>query len=850
VTEPLVSALVSTYGSAHYLRGCLDDLLAQTLADQLEIIVVDAGSPDGEQAIVREYQDRFPRLHYLRTAQRECSSTSLNRATALARGRYLTTANTDDRHHPDFLRRMTAVLEQRPQYGLVYADSLLSPRDNETWAAHSAARQYAWPDYTHTTALSCCLFGAQPVWRRSVHDTVGLWDPSIRRANDQDMFLRIALRFGAVHLPEPLGLFRQRSDSNSGQMHQADTVREVMAVLRQYRSQTALPVLFPGLQDHGDPLAWAAAWLELGNLCALGPYTDAALALQCYQRALALPVPIAAQQPLQQAYANNTGCLLAAAGELAAAQRALVLGGQEGRRNQASLAAAGVRRLLLRQLAFASLPHAVVQRSRQATSVRVDTAGQVHDLPPRQQLPWDVYDGPNGVPWPRQDHSIASNAVVIPSPAATRRRILLVMYGWDDSGGGTMLPRAYAESLAATGVEVAVFYAMARPEPGLPPYTLQRRQHGAVSVYGLCNRNSRFLDLQDPAREVDDPPARAAFETVLDEFAPDLVHFWNLHSLGMSLPAACKQRGLPTVLSSNNYWTICPRLYLIDERLQRCSGSSKDGRKCAACLGDASAAAAHAERKLAGQRMLREQIDLHLAVSNRVRDLYLANGDDPVHLRVLRQEPPSVAAIWQQTGSQRAVVTSLQRPLRVGYLGSVLPHKGVHVLVEAMQQLPAEAAVCVVLGDVDASYLHYLRQLDRGRRVHFQGRYAQAQMADLLRCLDVVVVPSVWDDCAPFVVAEALAARCPVVGSALGGIPDFVQPDKNGLLVPPGNASALAAALGEFTRDRSLLGRLQRGIEPPRGLVEFTASLVGVYEELLAGREDAVALAGAVHGGR
>ncbi|MBM4063765.1 MAG: glycosyltransferase family 2 protein, partial [Planctomycetes bacterium] len=223
MTEVLLSALVSTYASERHLRGCLDSLLAQTLGDRLEIVVVDACSPEGEGAIVREYQQRHANLRYVRTEVRENSSRSFARATAMATGRYLTTANADDRHRADFAERMVAVLEQHPEFGIAYADSLITERANETFASNTAERRYAWPDYTATTALSCCLFGAQPVWRRSVHDSVGTWDPACNHANDQDMFLRIALRCGAVHVRETLGLFLRRPDSVSGAHHRRQT---------------------------------------------------------------------------------------------------------------------------------------------------------------------------------------------------------------------------------------------------------------------------------------------------------------------------------------------------------------------------------------------------------------------------------------------------------------------------------------------------------------------------------------------------------------------------------------------------------------------------------------------------
>ena len=403
MNAPLLTAMVSTYASERYLRGCLDDLLAQTLGDRLEIVVVDAASPEREGELVRAYQHRHRNLRYVRCAQRESTSAAFDRATAMARGRYLTNANADDRHHPEFAERMVAVLEQCPQFGIAYADSGINTVDNETWHDTTAAQRFAWPHYTPATALSCCLFGPHPVWRANVHATVGGWSEQFRIANDQDLFLRIARAHGAVHVDEVLGLFLQRPDSNAGSSKRAEVLAEGCAVMRRYRTAWPIDAVVPGALD-GGPEAAAAAWFELGNLAALSPYTDAELALQCYQRALALPLAGDVAHAARGAFANNSACVLACAGSLPAAQRALALvpTGALREHNALRLAAAGSGVLpRLQELRFAELAHPVVDQSRRSRGVTVDRGGRVQWTTERRQLPWDVFVGPNGVPWRR-----------------------------------------------------------------------------------------------------------------------------------------------------------------------------------------------------------------------------------------------------------------------------------------------------------------------------------------------------------------------------------------------------------------------------------------------------------------
>ena len=158
---PLVSAIVSAYNCERFMRGCLEDLTGQTLfaSGQLEIIVVDTASPQNERAIVQEFQKNFPNIIYLRTEQRETIYAAWNRGVQAARGRYLTSANSDDRHRPDGLAVMAAYLEEHPEIALVYANQLVSEVPNETFAQTQATSRWDWPQYSYAELERRCIVG-------------------------------------------------------------------------------------------------------------------------------------------------------------------------------------------------------------------------------------------------------------------------------------------------------------------------------------------------------------------------------------------------------------------------------------------------------------------------------------------------------------------------------------------------------------------------------------------------------------------------------------------------------------------------------------------------------------------
>jgi len=133
--EPVVriSAIVSTFNAGRFIEGCLADLEGQTIADKIEIIVVDSASEQAEGAIVRRWQERCANIRYTRTDSRETVYAAWNRGIRMARGIYITNANADDRHRVTAFERMSRVLDMRPDVALVYADVVETATENETF---------------------------------------------------------------------------------------------------------------------------------------------------------------------------------------------------------------------------------------------------------------------------------------------------------------------------------------------------------------------------------------------------------------------------------------------------------------------------------------------------------------------------------------------------------------------------------------------------------------------------------------------------------------------------------------------------------------------------------------------
>jgi glycosyltransferase involved in cell wall biosynthesis len=171
------------------------------------------------------------------------------------------------------------------------------------------------------------------------------------------------------------------------------------------------------------------------------------------------------------------------------------------------------------------------------------------------------------------------------------------------------------------------------------------------------------------------------------------------------------------------------------------------------------------------------------------------------------------------------------------------PDKGITVLLQAMAKLtgPPAPLACqlLIVGEGPArSQLHDLGQrLGILSRVVFTGM--RRDIADLLPLLDVFVMPSLSEGFG-IAIVEAMAAGRPVVASAVGGIPEIVQHEETGLLVPPGDPVALAAALRDLlTRpDRArALGACGQQRARERFSIEVAVKRhEDLYEKLMAKR--------------
>jgi glycosyltransferase involved in cell wall biosynthesis len=333
--------------------------------------------------------------------------------------------------------------------------------------------------------------------------------------------------------------------------------------------------------------------------------------------------------------------------------------------------------------------------------------------------------------------------------------------------------------------------------------------------------------------------AEAAFAGFLHDFDPDIVHVHHLFKLSASFIRTAQRCGIPVVVTLHDYWFICDTAQLLYGGRTPCPGPH-GGWACAACLRSELApgwqrvlAPCAAPLYLYRTRFLRKALqraDAVIAPSQYVRTRMRQAGVRLPRCQVL---PHGTDDSWLACYRPQPA----QGKLRVGYLGTLAPAKGVDLLVDALLRLPPGRAELHIWGCGAPEYEGTLRARAADAAVTFHGPYARHDLGDVLGGLDLVVVPSVWPENAPLTVQEAHLARVPVLAAASGGLPEWVRHEVDGLLFPAGDVDALATALRRTLAEPALLAAWAAAISPPKTMGVYATEVEDIYRQLLAEAE-------------
>lgn len=201
-----VSVVIPLYNAREVIRETIESVLAQSWKDY-DIVVVDDGSTDGSGAIVREFEGR---IRYVRQ-ENSGVARARNRGIAESTGGYIALLDHDDLWHPTKLEKQVAVLDRRPEVGMVITDVVHIDRDGKPMDVIGAGYNPS-ETFARLFVRGYVPTPSAAMIRRSVLQTVGGFDERFHSAglDDHELWTRIAAQYDIANIAEPLTSHRHR----------------------------------------------------------------------------------------------------------------------------------------------------------------------------------------------------------------------------------------------------------------------------------------------------------------------------------------------------------------------------------------------------------------------------------------------------------------------------------------------------------------------------------------------------------------------------------------------------------------------------------------------------------------
>jgi glycosyltransferase involved in cell wall biosynthesis len=441
----------------------------------------------------------------------------------------------------------------------------------------------------------------------------------------------------------------------------------------------------------------------------------------------------------------------------------------------------------------------------------------------------------------------------------------------DSSGGTETLVHGIASNLLQKGHSVLVVTGTDDKDPvdasnNFDEYTLD-----SIRVIRFRrHRISAGRESNPMLADYDNREFEEGFHRLLQEFTPDVVHFHHFGRSSIKIIDACNQQKIPAFLTVTDFWPICPQqaLLLPDGRI--CNGPIKSSVNCLKHMVELTQ-----PKWLAGTVKAIPNGALGLVMGTLKHVDFEFPGVLGVTQALAKRKStiasrlPSLAKIFVPT---RHAQTTLERngiiggnfhilpfglkdhgyvkrvrnrgdkALSLGFIGQFLPHKGLHVLLEALQLLPRTCPVKIkVYAKLLAKETQYVRdffvQAQEDGRVTYEGTFDNEKIPGVLDGIDALVIPSIWHENMPLVSLSAQAAGCPLIASDVGGLSDIISHGENGLLFPPGSAHALRDCILQLLSDKNMLPHLSNSAIAPYTLKQYAGTLESEYLQAIGERK-------------
>jgi glycosyltransferase involved in cell wall biosynthesis len=410
----------------------------------------------------------------------------------------------------------------------------------------------------------------------------------------------------------------------------------------------------------------------------------------------------------------------------------------------------------------------------------------------------------------------------------------------DRSGGAERVAWLSALDLQRAGHDVYIITTTRKP-------TFSESRQGVMTYHlhaGYSQRWQGWLSLRNPQ-------TIGALRRLLQQIRPDVVHAHNIHlNLSYASLTVAHQLGIPVV------WTAHDTMTIVYTKLTHFIDPARRGRPRVIAPDQYRLPRAYnlrqmrlrynPMRNLVIRQIVTNQVQARLGVSNAQRQALEANGLPPFEVVYngidatqydgveIDRLSAALRERWQLDGKKVVL-----------FAGRLTVEKGSEQLFAAMQRVVAqlpEAKLLILTNHADdweqSSYHDTLTD-----HVQLGGWLHGPELIAAFKVADVVCVPSIFLDCAPMVILEAMAAKKPVVATGFGGASELIVDGESGCIVNPYDTAYLADCLVQVLSNPTVAVAMgiagRQRVEQQFSLARQTAAFTAIYQQLVEAQRSA-----------
>lgn len=386
-----------------------------------------------------------------------------------------------------------------------------------------------------------------------------------------------------------------------------------------------------------------------------------------------------------------------------------------------------------------------------------------------------------------------------------RKKVLIVscLFPPYARGGAEIVAYQQARVLKKMGFDINIF--AGRWDNTLPRFSVTTQQDEfKVTFINLHNTDFDYHSLNFYKKEI-----LEEFNKLLFSFAPDIVHFHNITSLCVQMIDDCYQKAIPAAITLHDYWLLCPKSILITNKKLLCEKKTVECEQCEdfSFIDDAQLDTLKNRNKIFMEHL--NKLSIVISPSEYLLNRYIECG--------LNQQKSVVINNGIDLSRFKNIKKLTSNKLRFAFIGQVLEHKGITVLLESISLLnktERDSISLSIIGAKNGSFVRFLsgliKELGIANVVKFTGKIPNAKIAQIHKKIDVLIVPSLWPENSPVTIMEALASGTPVLASRFGGIPELIEHGRHGFLHAHDNPQELAGNIRRFISQPDLCKNMRQ----------------------------------------